>query len=279
MKNLFYLICIFLLMSVSSFVYAQTDTISVIKITLTDGSEFVGQIEEERDSLISFRTNAGVSINLNKSLIVETKVIHGTLTGTEFLRNDPNQTRLFFSPTGKTLAEGKGYFSDYMIFFPFVAYGVTDYITLAGGMTLIPGATSQLFYIAPKVRLINKDNLTISTGVLYVQIKEYNVGVTYGVCTYGNQKFAVTGGLGWGFAKGEFSSSPLALLGFELRVSKYVKIISENWIPPETDIIAMMFGIRFFGENLAADFAMVRATTSDWSGFPFIPWVGFAYNF
>jgi hypothetical protein len=266
-------------MSVSSFVYAQKDTSSVIKITLIDGSEFIGQIMEETDSLISFRTNAGVSINLNRTLIVETKVIQGTLIGTEFLRNDPNQTRLFFSPTGKTLAEGKGYFSDYMIFFPFVAYGVTDYITLAGGMTLIPGATSQLFYIAPKVRLINRDNLTISTGVLYTQFEEYNVGVTYGVFTYENQKFAVTGGLGWGFAKGEFSASPLALIGFELRVSKYVKIISENWIPPETDLIVLMLGIRFFGENLAADIAMVRATSSEWTGFPFIPWVGFAYNF
>jgi hypothetical protein len=40
------------------------------------------------------------------------------------------------------------------------------------------------------------------------------------------------------------------------------------------------FGIRLFGDELAADFALVyiRSGTSP-EGFPFIPWIGFVYNF
>ena len=36
---------------------------------------------------------------------------------------------------------------------------------------------------------------------------------------------------------------------------------------------------RFFGENLAADFSLLALVGEDTSGFPFVPWIGFAYNF
>lgn len=280
MKKVSFFIAIWMTLFFTSSIFSQTDSsTTLLRITLQDGSEFVGNIVEETDSEIFFKTQAGLQLTIKRDLITEQKEIRGTWSETGFLREDPNQTRLFFSPTGKTLSRGKGYFSDYMLFFPFLAYGVSDAFTLSGGMSLFPGATSQIFYFAPKIRLLHRDEFHLSSGVLYIQAMETSLGVGYGVFTYGSEKFAVTGGLGWGFSQGEVTSSPLALIGFETRVGKYVKIISENWIPPNSDVIALMFGIRFFGENLAADLAMVRVTTSDWTGFPFLPWVGFAYNF
>jgi hypothetical protein len=38
-------------------------------------------------------------------------------------------------------------------------------------------------------------------------------------------------------------------------------------------------GIRLFGRKLAADFALMLPTNVDLEGFPFIPWIGFTYNF
>jgi hypothetical protein len=86
-------------------------------------------------------------------------------------------------------------------------------------------------------------------------------------------------GLGWGFAGGEIANKPILLLGGELRLSNSIKLISENWIPPGTDLVVYSFGFRFFGENLAADLGFFRPSHMDTDGFPFIPWIGFAYNF
>jgi hypothetical protein len=98
---------------------AQTDTTNIYRITLIDESEFFGTIESENDSLIAFKTNAGLELSLVKKMIKEKKIIQGEWSGTAFLRADPNSTRLLFAPTGRTLKSGNGYFSAYEIFFTF----------------------------------------------------------------------------------------------------------------------------------------------------------------
>ena len=147
---------------------------------------------------------------------------------------------------------------------------------------MIPGAESQIFYIAPKITPFHLKNIDLSAGVLYVNVTSGSasgVGIVYGIGTYGTSDGAVTAGLGWGFAEGELSNKPILLVGGEYRVARNIKFITENWIPPGTDLIVFSFGIRFFGESLAADLGFIRPSKFGSSGFPFIPWVGFAYNF
>ncbi len=66
--------------------------------------------------------------------------------------------------------------------------------------------------------------------------------------------------------------------------------MSETYICPnggpcttETDTeyeVIVSAGIRFFGERIAADFALwTSPELLDDDLFPFVPWVGFAYNF
>jgi hypothetical protein len=86
------------------------------------------------------------------------------------------------------------------------------------------------------------------------------VGILYGVGTLGLADKALTLGLGWGFAGGEISNEPVLMLGGELQLSNSFKLMTENWFPPGTDIAIVSFGLRFFGENLSADLAMVRTT-------------------
>ncbi|MBU0560287.1 MAG: hypothetical protein KKG93_12035 [Bacteroidetes bacterium] len=76
------------------------------------------------------------------------------------------------------------------------------------------------------------------------------------------------------------TNSPILLIGAEFQASNSIKLITENWILPQDSPSIISFGIRFFGDYLAADFALI--TTSEGfenDGFPFIPWIGFAYNF
>jgi len=90
---------------------------------------------------------------------------------------------------------------------------------------------------------------------------------------------ALTAGLGWGFAGSDDTDSPTVMLGGGLRVSNSVKLISESWIPPNSDNALVSSGIRFFGERLAADLGFIHPTGLSSDGFPFLPWLGFTYNF
>ena len=85
--------------------------------------------------------------------------------------------------------------------------------------------------------------------------------------------------MGYGFSGGDFTDKPVLVLGWENRVSKSLKIISENWFFFGGEIHPISFGLRFFGKNLAADFGLIYPAGTDIKGFPFIPWLGLTYNF
>jgi hypothetical protein len=252
------------------------------RITLRDGSEIIGRVEFKDSGSIRFKTLSNITMTIPKREVKEVELLSGEVVGGGYRRADPNQTRLLFAPNARSLKAGQGYFSAYEIFFPFVAVGVTDFVALAGGMTLFPGASDQLFYLAPKIRAIHVQNLDLAGGMLYLNSTSGSadgVGILYGVGTYGTADQALTVGLGWGFAEGKVKDKPILLLGGETRVSNSVKLITENWIPPNSHVSLLSFGIRFFGDNLAADLGFIYPAGSDISGFPFLPWLGFAYNF
>ncbi len=265
--------------------HAQQDSSQVAKVyrlLLTDGSEIVGTIVKEDSALVDFQSVSKIKMSVPRSQIKSIALVAGSVVDGEFRRSDPNYTRLFFAPTGRALKNGQGYFSAYEIFFPFIAVGVGDVVTLAGGISLLPGASSQIFYFAPKITPLHLQNFDLSAGILYINalgIDFSGGGIVYGVGTYGSSDHALTVGLGWGFAGGEIANKPILLLGGEIRLSNSIKLISENWIPPGTDLVVYSFGFRFFGDNVAADLGFIRPSKMDTGGFPFIPWIGFAYNF
>jgi hypothetical protein len=135
------------------------------------------------------------------------------------------------------------------------------------------------------------EKLDLSGGVLYIKIPDLeddeensddevnSAGILYGVSTYGTEKSALTVGLGFAFGGGEIAKKPVFVLGGELRTSRSIKLITENWLIPDSDVQLLSAGIRFFGENLAVDFAFFYPAGADPEGFPFLPWLGFVYNF
>jgi hypothetical protein len=255
---------------------------NICRLLLKDGSEIVGSILKEDSALVDFQSVSKIRMSVPRDQIKAIAPVAGSVVDGEFRRSDPNYTRLFFAPTGRALKNGQGYFSAYEIFFPFLAVGVGDIVTLAGGISLLPGAENQIFYFAPKITPLHLQNLDVSAGILYLNAFGSDFsggGIVYGVGTYGSSDHALTVGLGWGFAGGEIANKPILLLGGELRLTNSIKLISENWIPPGTDLIVYSFGFRFFGDNVAADLGFFRPSKMDTGGFPFIPWLGFAYNF
>jgi hypothetical protein len=262
----------------------EQDTVAVkpARITLTDGSELIGTITGEDSVSIFFTTVGNIPVTVPKKQVETRELLAGQITGGRYVRSDPNYTRLLIGPTARSLKSGQGYFSAYEIFFPFFAIGIADVVTLAGGISLFPGAEDQIFYIAPKITPVQTENFSAAGGLLYINSTaggHDGVGIYYGAATFGSQDAALTAGLGWGFSGSDVADNPVVMLGGELRVSNSVKLITENWIPPNSDIVLVSFGIRFFGERLAADLGFMYPAGSETHGFPFMPWLGFAYNF
>ena len=265
---------------------AQPDTTThqISRLELKDGSVLIGYVTREDDSVLQIKTLSHIDAAVKVEQIKKREMLSGKFVEGQLWRSDPNRTRLLFAPTGRALRAGQGYFSSYEIFFPFLAVGLTDFITLAGGISLFPGAEEQLLYVAPKITPVQLNNFDLSAGVLYIKIpndeEDVNTaGIIYGIGTYGTEEAALTLGCGYGFLGSDFADNPILAIGGELRASKSVKLITENWIFPGQEVHLLSGGIRFFGENLAADFAFIHPAGSGIEGFPFIPWLGFVYNF
>ena len=266
-----------------SVIASELDTSKVVKITLTDNSVLFGQILAESDTLTEFKSSAGLLISIKPNIIKEKEYLKGETIDGKYIRYDPSNSRLFFFPTARTAKAGSGYFSDYELLFPFLSISVTDFIVLSGGMSILPGASEQLIFVAPKVRFFNSENFCASGGLLYINIPEEvdNVALGYGVITIGSQKAGLSLGYGTQISSSsEEDLTGLVIIGGDIQVSNSVKLMSENYIPvgiEDMDIV-YSFGVRFFGDNLSVDLGFF-GVTAETRGWPFIPWVGFAYNF
>jgi hypothetical protein len=253
---------------------------------MVDGSELVGTIVSSVPDTVVFKTGSGVTMVVPRTSIKELRTASGEYIGGEYRRYDPNTSRLLIGPTGRPLKKGQGYFAAYEIFFTYFGFGITDNISLGGGITLLPGAEGQLFYLAPKVGFsAASENISFSLGGIYMNTTAEDiggVGAVFLMGTFGPPTASFTAGLGYGYAEGEFSGSPLLVFGGEVQLSGSVKLLSENYVPIGADAVILSFGIRFFGERLSADLGLFYPMSGGEGiseGFPFIPWLGFAYNF
>ncbi len=251
-----------------------------IEITLTDGSTFVGTILSESEAEISFRTTSGLEFTFLVADVRSRRTIRGRVSQKGLMKLDPTSSRLFFAATGRPLKKGGIYLANYSIIFGLIAYGVSDNVIVSGGTSLFPGTVAQLYYIAPKLTLYNKNDRSFAVGVLAGGITSENGGggILYGVSTIGPPDRAVSVGAGFLFGGGEVSSTPIILVGLEKQLSSKLKLISENYLFPfdETEILVSA-GLRFIGGTLTTDLAFFSIITSDESFW--IPWLSFTYHF
>ncbi len=267
-------------------------------LTTIDGAANLGRIIEIGTNEIQFQTELG-KLTIPLSKIKEIKeVLTDSIRKGEYWYANPNTTRLYFSPTGRMLRKGEGYFADYYLFFPAITYGITDNITIGGGMSLFPGAKidEQVFYLTPKVGLKTVKNLNLAIGALLIKLPKlsndensatdgsetvdnpYGMGILYGVGTYGTADASFTLGLGYGFVDSDFAEKPMLVIGGEKRLTQRIALVSENWIFPEMENPLVSYGIRFFGEKLSVDLALINPLSKD-AIFPGFPYVDFVFNF
>jgi hypothetical protein len=270
---------------------APSDTLWQIR--LVDGSTLFGRVTAVGPERISVVTAAGVSIEIDRVQIRSINAATGEVRDGQLWPADPNVTRLFFGPTGRMLEAGEGYFGAFELFFPFLAYGVTDWFTIAGGTPVIPEVIGRVIYLAPKVSLLQREGTALSAGVLAffsTQDDFDSAGIGYVVGTAGSADQALTLGAGLPFAGSDLARRPAVLAGLESRFSPRFKLISENYLiafeeddwqrqGTRTEYVGILTaGVRFIGERLSAD-AGLGFGFGDGESFCCLPLVNFVYNF
>ena len=261
------------------------DENSVQILTLEDGSTILGRITEIKAKDIVFKSDVG-DLTIPRSKIEKIELVSkSSIKKGKYWFENPNSTRLYFSPTARMLKKGDGYFSDYFILLPGIAYGVTDNITIGGGMSLVPWVdlNDQIFYFTPKIGLKASPNTNFAAGALIIALPEVDdesplVGILYGVGTFGSADGGLTIGLGYGFVDDQVADKPMFMIGGEKRFARRISFISENWILPGVEVPLISYGFRFFGEGISVDLGLFNSMGNNLF-FPGFPWVDFVVNF
>ncbi|MEE9555366.1 MAG: hypothetical protein V3W18_13850 [candidate division Zixibacteria bacterium] len=292
---LIFTVVLMLVLSLTAFAQDDADRFSDLVIpdenstqilTLKDGSTIMGRITKIKEREIVFKSDIG-EMTIEKSKIERVKLVSkSSIRKGKYWFDNPNTTRLYFAPTARMLKKGEGYFSDYYLFFPGIAYGFTDNFTFGGGMSLFPTVSpgDQLFYFTPKMGVKATEAADFAVGALLIALPENDsdesplVGILYGVGTFGDTDGSLTVGLGYGFVDDELADKPLIMIGGEKRLSRRVSFVSENWIFPGADFPIVSYGFRFFGEGISVDLALFNAL-GDEMFFPGLPWIDFVFNF
>jgi hypothetical protein len=234
------------------------------ELELNDGSSVIGRVESVGEGRVVFRTTSGVELTVDVANVRSLQPVTGHIVNGELWREDPNPTRLFFAPTGRSLKKGEAYFGVYELFLPFVQVGVTDRVSIGAGTPLIFGDFERPFWVTPKVQLLEHRSTAVSAGVMhFFNVDEASIGIAYGVVTQGSADSAATIGVGYAYDRtdDDDAGSAVVMIGGEHRVSRRIKFVTENYVFKGGGFASG--GLRFFGEKLSADFGLVMPLFAD----------------
>lgn len=265
---------------------AENDT-SIFRIETRDGNEFVGQIiSEDSARIIVLTENLGeISIRKKEIKSREKVNIQQIRDGKVWFPN-PQSTRYFWSPNGYGLRKGEGYYQNIWVLWNQFAYGVTDNLSVGGGIIplfLFGGAPTPVFF-SPKFSFpVEKNKFNIGAGALVGTVlgeSGSSFGILYGLTTFGTPDNNVSLGMGYGFAGGEWASSPIINLNGMFRLSDRWYIITENfYVNTDGEGFGLLtFGGRWIIKKAALDFGLVVPVQPDIS-FIAVPWLGFTVPF
>lgn len=231
-----------------------------VLIETSDNNKMVGTIEKEDDETIWLKTENYGTVEIKKSNISSKKMLDDEVVknGQVWFPN-PNSTRNLYGPTGYGLRKGEGYYQNFYLFLNSASYGFTDNFTL--GIGVIPLPFIGAFTITPKFSFpIVENKWNAGVGVLYARILDYDMGIGYGVLTYGSRNNNITAGLGYGFQEGELAAMPTLTLSGMARIAERISIVTENWFVNGDDGYQafVSLSVRYIFDNLSIDFGFVN---------------------
>ena len=254
---------------------APSDT--VYEVRLGDGSVIFARVVELDPERVVFETVGGARLDVERIAIEAVRPASGQVVEGEFWAEDPGGTRLFFTSTGRSLRAGESYIGTYVVVLPFAAVGITDRFTIVGGAPILFGELEP-FYLGPKLQIVRQPEAQASIGTLAFFFDDEVVGVAYGVATFGNTDDALSAGIGYFYSGDEVLNEPAFMLGGETRISRRIKLITENYVLPDAVGVVLSGGVRIIGDRFNTEVGAMGAI-ADGDGGCCVPLINFSYSF
>jgi hypothetical protein len=284
------IVCLSCLLILSEELSAQpaNDTTTFYRIETTDGNEFFGSVvTQNNDSLVLKTSNYG-ELTLRKIYITKvTKLQPKVYRLGEYWPENLQAGRYFWVPSGLGLKAGEGYYQNVWVMFNQFAVGVTDWLSLGGGMVplfLFPETETPVWF-SPKISIpVSRDKFSLGAGALVGTLiggGNSGFGIIYGLSTIGDRSNNITFGMGYGYSQGDFNDNPTLSLSFMIRTGPKGYIVSENYYIGMGDdpLTLIMLGGRSLIKKVGLDYGLVVPFYSDMEGFFAIPWLGFTVPF
>lgn len=265
----------------------NSNTIEKYQIETLDGNEFIGNILEQSNDTIKFKSEKLGEISIPRSEIKKISPITVSKKNGEYWLDNPQSTRYFWAPNGYSLKKGEGYYQNVWVLFNQAVFGLTDHFS--AGIGTVPlflfsspytPVWATLKYSLPVVE--NKFNLGAG-ALMGTVVGESNTGfgILYGIATFGSKDKNLNVGLGWGYADGEIASNPTVNISFMIRTGAKGYFISENYFigTPENFIVMASLGGRRIIRHVGLDFGAFVPVGGEVDTFVAIPWLGLTIPF
>jgi hypothetical protein len=199
------------------------------------GTQFSGILRAASEEALTFETRELGTVTLQRTSMRQLtgQTVEQARRGFDYVGNS---THLFLAPTARNLHQGEAEAQIINIFLGSINYGLTDNISLGLLVPVIPFLGIPAIAVTPKVSVPLNDKLRVGAGVLYGFTTGVgggsgaSGGVGYGLATYGTADTNLTLGLGYGFAGGSGSSSPVGVIGANVRLSRLFTLVNETYV-------------------------------------------------
>jgi hypothetical protein len=272
----------------------------VIVFTLKDGSIITGKIiNRSKEAVVIQTVELGIISLPYNNIRNEREFKDATVseTGTIWFKN-PNSTRYLFAPSAFQLKKGEGYYQNIYGAGNAVNFGITDNITIGGGLM---GPLGAYVNVKAGVKLGEYVNLAggaiVGNALFPIDGHSTGVGLGFGVVTIGNYDHNITLGSGYGVlnenGKVVQQKKPMYVVNGMARLGKKHAFVTENWIvniqgdPFDRGIHSsshyetfFSYAFRFMGERSTLDAGFINTPALIEKGWYIgIPYIGFVIRF
>lgn len=276
-------------------VFSQTnkDTIpqdQTVIVKMKQGDELKGQLIKQDDEKIVMKTQDG-EINLIPANVRSIDIYE---CSGKFEYPNYRDTRYFVGPSAIPLRKGKGYYQNVELVFNFANYGVSQNLSIGGGLELFSTLVGfPIWFLTPKVGFNISETSHAGGGLIIAgsfnsiqlgYLGPFGVGAAaaatldylgYGVFTVGTSESNVTLGTIYGKAQGEVG--PAIMISGMHRISNNFTLLSENYVSPYEDGTNYfgIHGIRWLFNKNSLDFGAIVIPNKQPSVFPYLGYVRF----
>lgn len=255
----------------------------VYSVETVGGTLFNGTLRAATEETLTFETKELGLVTLQRANLRQLS----SLTPEQVRRGFDyvgNGTRMFIAPTARSLHQGEGEVQVIDIFLAGINYGLTDNISVGLLLPVIPFVGVPFVAVTPKVSVPISDKFHVGAGILYGFATGFggsdgSAGVGYGLATYGTADTNITLGLGYGLGSDGIGSSPVGVLGANVRVSRLFSLVNETYLANfgSSGALVGLAGLRYAAPRFSSSLGMLYITASNGGIYP--AYLNVAYRF